>query len=210
LIGAAARRTDRGEAVNFALEDAARKAAMFGLVTGDISRQEVRQSSFLGYHSEVSGGIAIAQDWSALAGSFEWDPETDVLEHDNSVFVRVRHPGIAGHSIAFAPPPSSGQPSWTTSPPVFPGYYTGVGHSPPYAGLHDAVRNSCDNAVFSIAETISWGATVSEESVSGAGFTSTGVFDSRSRADLQGFYILDIWIDPATREVWTLGVAKKP
>ncbi|MDR1910150.1 MAG: hypothetical protein LBQ35_09590 [Spirochaetaceae bacterium] len=207
IIGSAARRMNRDEALALALEDAARKAAIHDRVTGIIRRREIQQSGFMGFSSDTEMELISSQDYGAYLESLNYDPDTDVLERDNAVFVRARFPGIPGRGLAFTL--SSGDPpGWTGAPPLFPGYLVGVGFSTAHRNLSDTVKASYDSAIFSIVEGLSSRVSVSQDDSNTGRASSYAARSSDARATLTGFYVLEIWIDPQTRAVWTLAVAQ--
>jgi hypothetical protein len=207
IIGSAARRVNRDEALALALEDAARKAAIHDRVTGIIRRREIQQTGFMGFSSDTEMELISPQDYGAYTESLNYNPDTDVLERDNAVFVRVHFPGVPGRGLAFTV--SSGNPpGWTGAPPSFPGYQVGVGFSAAHQNLSDTVRASYESAIFSIVEGLSSMVSVSQADSNLGHVSSYATRSSDARATLTGFYVLEIWIDPQTRAVWTLAVAQ--
>jgi hypothetical protein len=98
------------------------------------------------------------------------------------------------------------------NPPVdISGYAVGVG----YAGRRDAHRDtviaSYENAILAIIQNQSinvWGASIGFH---GSGFLDYSELNQKGMSAngvLTGFYVLEIWMDPATRAVWTLAIAR--
>jgi hypothetical protein len=210
FIGAAAFHVDQEAAVRFALEDAARKAALFHAVKGGTLREEYIGSGFLDYRSESASVLDFSQDYRSYVGRLRFDPETDIREEQWSVFVRTRFPAPAGFTVRYDRDAGTGKPRWVTLPPVeISGFLAGVGFANPHLVHKDTVIASYESAILSlingVSNTIHVEAVTSGESGARSSIRST----SRSSASLEGFYVLDLWVEPETRAVWTLAIARE-
>jgi hypothetical protein len=211
LIGSAARLSNRDETIALALEDAARKAAFYRQVTGSIQRAEVQQSGFMGNSSDLQVDIVPPpDDFQGAVESMHFDPETDVLERENALFIKVRLSTAPGHILSHQANGRSGRPQWVDVPPAFPGFYVGVGCGGRHRNASDTLKASYSDAIFKIIESISSTVSVSQADSNEGVHSSVVGRNSSASATLAGFYVLEIWIDSQSGEVWTLAVAKQP
>jgi hypothetical protein len=205
--------SDREESIRLALEDAARKLAVFHTVEGRFYSFVSIGAGALEYHVGIRGLLTYDQDYQRYAADLVFDPQVDVRQQENTVFVRARYP--APDPLAIPPvPPSAGRgkPGWINGPPLISGYTVGIGYAGRHSSPGDTVNQSFENAVFSILKNSS--ALVSEQLEY---FQGTGAYDFSSvtrsallaRGLLRGFYVLDTWTDPHTRGVWTLAIARE-
>jgi hypothetical protein len=215
FIGAAALRSNRDESVNLALQDIARKIAIFNDVEGQFVSYNKTGSSFFDYAAGVQTSLFFNEDYLGFMEDLDYDPDVDVIQIDNSIFVRARFNGPDTTHIQYRPPPFEGgssRPGWVNSPPTeISGHRVGVGYAGRRANRGDTVNASFEAAIFSIVRIVS-----SQVSTEGLNYQGSGTFDYRvandtalsARGRLKGFYALDTWIDPSTMGVWTLAIAR--
>ncbi|MDR0457392.1 MAG: hypothetical protein LBH20_12020 [Treponema sp.] len=216
FIGVAGRRSDPKETIQCALEDAARRVAIFQKVFGEYAVESNIGSGLLDYVNNIytslyydEGGI------EQFAGTLRFNADTDAIELENSLIIRAAYPGALSVPVKYHPTYSGAdkRPGWVDTPPLeIEGYETAVSHSAPYSSLSDTYTNSYHNAIFTIIRNINTLSRTSDTT-----YQSTGsLFGYRSSSDnvmysygtLTGFYVLDTWLDPKTKWVWTLAIAK--
>jgi hypothetical protein len=196
-----------------ALEDAARKVAIYFEVEGSLKETEAQNGTISDYLLETETWLKHDEDYARYIESLEYDPELDVLEHDRGIIVRVLYRGAAP-AISYNATGHLGgndRPGWIDAPPVFPGYRVVCGYAVRRRLLRDTMNASYENAVFSVIKEVSTVVHESVESVQGA-----GIFDSsfatkselESHGVIHGFYVIDFWIEPTTYAVWTLAIAR--
>jgi hypothetical protein len=209
--GAAGIRFDREAAIRLALEDAARKAALFTRLEGRIVLYNNTGAGLLDYRSDTERVLIHDEEYQKYIERFIFDPDTDVLEENHTVFVRVRYPSTAPPDIPgglFSH--GAAKPGWIDEPPHSSGYLTGIGFAGRRTSHADTVRISYENAIFSIIRTISSVVDGKTTDVRQSGGFAYGLGESRIRAEgaLTAFYVLDFWRDPASGAVWTAAIAK--
>jgi hypothetical protein len=209
FIGGAAARENRDEAIQFALLDAARKVSIFHGVKGlSVSAVSIGEGAY-DFYSDAAVDIAFDPEYERYIDELEFDPKTDVLDSDGSVFVRTRWtPPVFFHVNFFSG--GTDRPDWVTNPPeTIDGFLVGVGRSNPYSRRHDTLIASYKNAIGSILNIVNSkvrSGLASVESVDYAAAVSSNVQIAEGK--LSQFYILEIWTDPKTKAIWTLGIAR--
>jgi hypothetical protein len=214
FIGGASLRSNREESVNLALQDIARKVSIFNAVEGEFVSYNKIGSSFFDYASSVRSSLFFNEDYLGFVEDLDYDPEADVMQIGNSIFVRARLRGPA--AVQVRPQGSrsadgNSRPGWIDNPPAdISGYHVGIGYAG-RRGLHrDTVNASFEAAIFSIIREMS-----SQVSAGAVNYQGSGSFDYRSahdtaisaRGKLNSFYVLDTWMDPSNMSVWTLAIA---
>jgi hypothetical protein len=71
--------------------------------------------------------------------------------------------------------------------------------------VKDTFAKSCDSAAAAIVSQLST-TIVTDSTITSTGNITTHT--QKSAGKLMHFMVLDIWIDPATRAVWTLAIAQ--
>jgi len=178
LFGGSSLNTNREETIQLALEDAARKAAVYeGAFAIDRAKPE----------------IIYSPEYQKYTAVLEFDPERDILQVENTLFIRTRYFPASAVGIRYQKYAGSGErPSWIEEKPeVIPGFDLAVGYSGRMALHRDTVNRSFEAALSGIVQT-------------------RGLGDRGAKpGTVKGFCVLDIWFDPVTKGVWTLGAAKK-
>jgi hypothetical protein len=100
----------------------------------------------------------------------------------------------------------NGEPGWRYRAPLIAGYTTAVGFAGPRRSIREAVSKSYENAAAGLIANQSINLQVFD-SVSGGGGAS--YIAATAEGELQGFVVLEMWIDPKTKGVWTLAAARK-
>jgi hypothetical protein len=192
-------------------------------VEGEITVYSNTGGRFLDYRAETAGSLDYGKDYTNYIDKLEYDPETDVFQSENAIFIRTTYPGslpfnddplpaVLGGESGLPGPAAGGRPVWVDNPPDFiSGCPAGVG----YAGRRDAHRDtviaSYENAVFAILRDYRSSAWSNTEDFRGGGFLDYAAINQKgikAGGVLTGFYVLDMWVDPVTKAVWTLALAQ--
>lgn len=217
FIGASAIRSDQEESIRLALEDAARKVAMYHFLEGRYESHLDAGTGFLEYSAGTVSSLNYDKDYLKYAEELVYDADGDILQWENSLFVRARYPR-AGREIpspvkVAAGLPANGPPPWVNTPPGgTPGYIYGVGLASRRSYHRDTVNASCEAAVFSLIRNLSsrvTGGTADVWKSSAFGYSGAAGASVSSALSLEGFYVLDVWIDPVSKAVWTLALARE-
>jgi hypothetical protein len=215
FIGGASLRSDREESVKLALQDIARKVSIFNAVEGEFLSYNKTGSSFFDYAADTQSSLSFDEDYLGFVENLEYDPGVDVIQIDNSIFVRARFRGPAAVQIPLRiprPADGSSRPGWVDAPPAeISGYRVGIGYAGRRGVHRDTVNASFEAAIFAIIRGMS-----SQVSAGVVNYQGPGSLDYRSandttisaRGKLTGFYVLDTWIDPSNMSVWTFAIAR--
>jgi hypothetical protein len=217
FIGAATKRSNPNETVQFALEDAARRVAAYQRVYGEYALMNNIGSGTFDYahstHMFLSYDIAESKQY---VDALQFNADTDIFEMDNTVIVRTIYPDALPVPVQYRPVyrTADQKPGWVDAPPLeIAGYEVGIGYSSRYSSLTDTYTNSFHNAIFAIIRNIN-----STSQSNDFLYQNTGsLFGYKTSSDnmiysygmLAHFYILDTWVDPKNKAVWTLAIAKK-
>jgi hypothetical protein len=214
FIGGAGLRSNRDESIQLALLDIARKVSIFNSVEGQFTTYNKIGSSFFDYTMDTTSSLRFNEDYQGFAENLEYDPDTDIIQIENTIFVRARFKAPDPIAIPYriTAEYGSSRPLWIDNPPAeISGYRVGVGFAGRRAYHRDTVNASFEAAIFSIIKEIS-----SQVSAGALNYQGSGVFDYRTTNDnmiiargvLHSFYVLDTWIDPSNMTVWTLAIAR--
>jgi hypothetical protein len=215
FIGGANLRSNRDESINLALRDIARRISIFHAVEGEFVSSIKTGSGLFDYSSDTHTSLSFNEDYLGFTESLEYDPGADVMQLDNSIFVRARFKGPETLRIQYDLPPlaaESAKPLWVDDPPeAISGYRVGIGYAGRRASHRDTVNASFEAAIFSIIRTVSGEVSTGVTNYQGAGtfdYHSSSDTTVKTRGKLNSFYVLDTWMDPANKSVWTLAVAQ--
>jgi hypothetical protein len=216
FIGVSAIRSNREESIRLALEDAAKKVAMYHFLEARYESRIDTGSGFLEYRADTISSLDYDKDYLKYAGDLVYDEDRDILGWENSLFVRARYARTEGEippSAGIRAEVPAGPPPWVnTLPEGTPGYVYGVGFAGRRIYHRDTVNASCEAAVFSLIRNLSGqvtGATAEAWKDSAFGYSGAAGASVSSAMGLEGFYVLEVWIDPASKAVWTLALARK-
>jgi hypothetical protein len=137
-----------------------------------------------------------------------FDPERDVYDRGNAVYVRFTYPESFSGNISYRrfDENPNGSPKWTTSPPnEISGFPAGIGVARRQQMFRDSIMKSFESAAASLVSNMSASVSTGDISTSTASATSTR---QHSSGRLTHFLILETWIDPVSEAVWTLAVAR--
>ena len=217
FIGAAGRRSNPKETLQLALEDAARKAALFQRVSGEYAVENNIGSGAFDYSHDTYTALNYDIEGSKqYVESLKYDADTDSIEIDNTFFIRTTYPAALPVPVGYRPRYSGedNRPDWVDNlPREIDGYDAAVSYSGRLSSLADTFTNSCHNAIFALIKNINTVTQSSdllyENTGSLFGYKTANNNITYSYGTLIGFYILDTWLDPKTKWVWTLAIAKK-
>ena len=215
FIGAAVKRSNPKETVQFALEDAARQVAKFYSVSGEYGVENNFGSGAFDYtHNTYTNIVYDTEGSGKHIEAFQFDADKDSFEIDNTFFIRVVYPASLPFPVKYRPVYSGAdkKPDWVDNPPLeIEGYESGVGYSGRYSSIAGAYTNSVNNAVFAIIRNINAVSKSSDllyqETGSLFGYKTSSENIVYSFGTFKNFYILDSWIDPKEKTVWTLAIA---
>jgi hypothetical protein len=208
---------ERDKVIERALDDAARKAAFFYSVGGRILVNESRTStSFLDYQNMSEKELfEDTEAYKQYRDALEYDKDIDIFEDEDkfgkkALFVRTRYTKENPGNIKYDNSKINGRPKWVDSPPQIEGFLVGVGFTTYRSNFYRTLINSYENAVYAIINMDSQVSGSNTQRQTSGGGTSIGL-ENRQEASgyLKGFYILEIWQDTESGNVYTLAVAKE-
>jgi len=217
FIGVAGRRSNPKETLQLAIENAAQRVAVFYHISGEYAVKSNIGSGAFDY-SYMTRTQLFTDKENALQyiDALKYDADTDTIELENSIFIRTVYPSSLPYVVNYRPKYSGKdkKPDWIENPPKeIEGYNVGIGYSGRYSSITDSFTNSWYNAVFEIIREINTSAQNSEILYQNTG----NLFGYKTSSDntlysfgaIDGFFVLDTWIDPKEKTVWTLAIAKK-
>lgn len=206
VTGVSGRRLRRNWELESAREDAARKALWYYGLKGSIRTVSVSGPDAR-FTTDTSLEPLRAGELPAIRNALRFDPETDVLRTGNAVFVRFTCPAPGAESLNYESAPlADGRPGWIRRPPRIAGYTAAVGFAGKRRSISETVNKSCENAAAALLAARSIHLETLDLDYAGrAASRITGT----AEGELTGFMVLELWIDPATKAVWTLAAARK-
>jgi hypothetical protein len=217
FIGAAGKRSNPNETLQSALEDAAQRVAVFYSVSGEYAVENNIGSGAFDYSYNTDTKLFTNKEQSKqYIEALKYNSDTDTIEIENTFFIRTVYSSSLPAPVNFRTTYGGAdkKPAWIDNPPnEIEGYETGIGFSGRYASITDTFTNSWYNAVFSIIRKINSSSRGSDmlyqNTASLFGYKTSNDNSVYSYGTLNYFYVLDTWIDPKTKSVWTLAIAKK-
>ncbi|MDR3301875.1 MAG: hypothetical protein LBT01_04995 [Spirochaetaceae bacterium] len=208
VIGVASRRRTETEERDAALDDAAFKVSCYMGITGKEIREHRASGTFFGFISAVAPtDIVHDTDYSKYREALVYEETKDVLRTTDAVFVRCTYPVSVMNPIKYIPVITNGKPDWTHAPPTeIAGLLAGVGFAGKQRRLSETIAKSYKNAIVALLTRVSTDMVVRDTDSAGHGALSETL--QVSEGALSGFLVLETWIDPKTKSVWTLAVAK--
>jgi hypothetical protein len=214
FIGVSPRLTNRDEAVNIAIRDAARKYSFFNSVSSCFVNRDNVGAGVFDIFIDSDYMLQYDNELDKFIEKLEYDLTKDVFENNNAVFVVTRinsagnMPLFNGYSF------TSSRPYWIDSPPSeIDGFIAGVGYSGRLSSHRDTVVRSYERAVIAIIQNIesliSREQLINQNNFSTFGFEVSSLGESRAYGTLENFYIIESWTNPVDLSVWTLALAKK-
>jgi len=217
FIGVAGKRSNPKETLKLALEDAAQRVAVFYHVSGEYAVKNNIGSGAFDYSYKTRTKLFTDKEHSKqYVDALKYNADIDTIEIDNSFFIRTVYPSSLYKTVNYHANYNGKdrKPSWIDNPPnEIEGYEIGVGYSGRYSSIADTFTNSWYNAVFAIIREVNSSVKSSDLLYQNTGslFGYKTSNDNRlySFGALDGFFVLDTWIDPKEKSVWTLAIAKK-
>jgi hypothetical protein len=217
FIGVTGIRADPKQTLQFALEDAARRVAAYNRVYGEYALLNNIGSGAFDYVYDTYLFLTYDVEGSKqYVDALKFNADTDTVEMENTFIIRTTYPAALSVPVSYRPTysPVDQKPDWVDNPPLeIAGYEVGVGYSGRFSSLADTCTNAFHNAVFAIIKNVN--STFRSNDVL---YQNTGsLFGYKTSSDntmysygiLSGFYVLDMWINPQDKSVWTLAIAKK-
>jgi hypothetical protein len=208
VIGVSNPMLKRQDEIASAKEDAARKTAMYFFIQGRTETANSTGSGFFDYQYNSNVEIIYDTDFEKYKNQLTFNPDKDVLVTREGVFVRFQYAADVTE-IDYRSSVVNGRPDWirNSERPEFEGYLTAVGFSRNHIRLKDTILKSTEDAVVRMLENLSSTVNTKEISVTGGG--SSSFTHTVSEGTLYGFQVIEFWIEPETRYVYTLAIAKK-
>jgi len=207
VIGVSNPMSKRQDEIAAAKEDAALKAALYFFIKGKIDTVNNTGSGFLDYQYDSNSELVFDTDYDKYINGLAYDPQNDVLRTGEGVFIRFQYiTDVTG--IHYNAGMANGRPNWTrnSEKPEFDGYITSVGFSRNQRRLKDTILKATENAALRMIESLSTAVYTKEVSVTGQG--SSSFIHTVSEGTLYGFQVIEFWIEPVTRYVYALAVAR--
>jgi hypothetical protein len=207
VIGVSNPMIKRQDEITAAKEDAARKTAMYFWIQGRIETVNNTGSGFFDYLYDSKIELLYDTELEKYKNQLTYDPQNDVLITREGIFIRFQYPS-AVTEINYNANIINGQPNWikNSGKPEFTGFVTAVGFSKNQRRLKDTIIKSTEDAVIRMIENLS--TTINTKEVSVAGQGSSSFIHTVSEGKLYDFQVIEFWIEPKTRYVYTLAVAK--
>jgi hypothetical protein len=208
VIGVSNPMLKRQDEIAAAKEDAARKTAMYFFMRGKMEILNNIGSGLFDYQHDSNVEIIYDTDFEKYKNQLTYNPDEDVLVTREGIFVRFQYPTVVTQ-INYRSSIVNGRPDWirNSERPEFEDYLTAVGFSRNQIRLKDTILKSTEDAVVRMIESLSTTVNTKEISVSGEG--SSSFTHTTSEGTLYGFQVIEFWIEPETRYVYTLAIAKK-
>jgi hypothetical protein len=215
FIGAIGKHSNPKETVQLALEDAARRvAAFYYQVSGGYSSETTIGSGAFDYTHEIKTELSAGEESAGqYVGQLKFNSDTDALEIEGTFIIRTTYTASLPAPVSYHPVYSGEdkRPDWVDAQPIKIGdYIIGVGTAGRHSSLSDAISASYKNAIFSIIRNITVDSGGSALLYQGTGFLDYKTENQSSisaSGKLNNFYVLDTWINPKDKNVWTLAIA---
>ncbi|MDR0375735.1 MAG: hypothetical protein LBH85_08445 [Treponema sp.] len=199
----------RNRAIRMALLDAARRLSFYRSVEAFVQFDETYNNQFQGVQIDEVGTLFYDDEYEKYIDALEFDPERDILEENNILFIRAGYKGGDSIRVNHVRPPTDGakKPAWIENPPArIDGYPAAVGFAGPRFSYKNAVTASYENAVFNMVLNHFFTVIAEHAEHSQTIYDFSGI---RSAGTVKGFYILETWTDSVTGGVWTLAIAQE-
>jgi hypothetical protein len=205
VIGIAGRRSNKDEAVDAALADAARRVALYHGVYGESATVLNQGSGNLDYFADFDYRLTFQNTPERFVSDLVFDIDSDVLEKDGAVYIRAKYSGVLDVP-AYSSRMEDGRPDWVKNyAAVIPGFLAGVGASKNKGSIPKTYEASYENAIASLLPSLSTKVAGESIDVTGAKLTTSITV---SKGTLTNVMILETWFDRKAGAVWTLLAAK--
>jgi hypothetical protein len=201
VTGVSGRRIRRDREIENAREDAALKVLWYHGLKGSARTLEFKAPGpGRAFSAETSLEPLSPGLFPAIKEALRFDPKTDVVRTPQGVFVRFTCPAPGAEALDYRPAAVRGVPGWTRRPPKIAGYVTAAGFAGKRRSIRETVLKSYENA----AAALIAGRSIHMETLDGDYPGRASFITGTSEGELTGFMVLERWIDPETRGVWTL------
>jgi hypothetical protein len=207
IIGISNPMVRRQDEIKAAKEDAARKIAMYFGVYGRIETISNTGGNIYEYTATTNADIIYDTNYEKYIDNLRFDEKNDVLITTEAIFVRFQYDTSVtriNHNTGFI----NNRPDWINNRnmPDIDGYVTSVGMARNQRRLKDTVYKATEDAVIRMIQDLSTRINTKEVSVSGQG--SSSYIREVSRGNLNNFQVIEFWIEPETRYVYVLAIAR--
>ena len=209
VIGVAGRQMRRDDEVGFAKIHAAELVAMFHGMSGTMATQHRAGVDFFSWILDSNITLQHTVNHEQFIDQLQFDPNRDVFRHDGGTLVHFTFSANVPPVNIVHSADAGGRPEWTRNRnlPVVPGYNVAVGVARRQMRERDAIMRS---AQATVARLIMDTNTVIESMVIDySGAAPVTYIRSSSSGMVNGFRVLEFWINPETGDVFTLGVARR-
>ena len=208
VLGVSGKLHSRNAEIKAATEDAARKISMYHSVWASVEHEQKIGAGYLDYYLNSKTQLEYDKQLDKYIEKLKFDPARDIKRNkDGGVFIQFTYPLNFPGSISYKSGKNpDGSPEWTTKRPQIDGFITGVGASGRLEELGNTFRKSYENAVSSIVSNYS---SKMEISNTEKGSAIETYIIQESEGLLSNFLVLEVWLDPKTRAVYTLAIASK-
>jgi hypothetical protein len=207
VIGVSNPMLRRQDEITSAKEDAARKVAMYFGIHGNIETTNRTGTGFFDFSHDSNIEMIYDANHEKFLEQLTFDPQNDVLRTSEAIFIRFQYE-TAVTSINYNSANIDVRPDWTRNQnkPELDGYVTVVGFSRNQRRLKDTIYRATEDAIIRMIEDLSTIINTKEISIAEQGASS--VIHARSEGRLNNFRVIEFWIDPETRFVYTLAIAR--
>jgi hypothetical protein len=207
VMGVANRQRKREDEIQLALEDAARKVALFYGVKGIKVVLTTNGSGLWDYSMDTDNAFRYDTGYEKYIDALKYDTSRDAFSVDGALLLRVRYKTPTPLPVQQTFEMKDGMPEWIKKPPKeINGYIAGTGYGGPHSKFRDTITRAYENAIAAIIGNIA------TKNVSTIGNSTGGVTASTdmqiSEGALTNFFVLEMWQDPNTKGVWVLATAK--
>jgi hypothetical protein len=213
FVGVSSTTSNPKESVQYAVEDAARRVAIYYGVSGKVISFTNRSRVFMEYDTNTEAVLTgYDLDYKRYVEDLSFDEETDVVRNERAVFVYTRYNGSLRSPVLLTSlSKDAARPEWVDDMSLgsrFPGYIAAVGYAGRRAAQSDTIKASYNNAIFSLLVDTS--AMILGDQSDKSDGTGSNQYTVYANGSLTGFYVLDTWVDPTTKGVYTLAIARDP
>jgi hypothetical protein len=207
IIGVSSKLESPAEEIDTAKKDAARKAAMYHGVQGNLISTNTSGVAYFGYSARSTLNLNIDTNYEQYMERLSFNPEKDLIRGTGATYIRFQY-NISGPDFTYTPEKSAGRPTWTYNRnlPQFPGYTTVMGYAGKRIWMKDTIAASYESAVARLIEIASSLVTTGTNSRDGQG--SSTAIDIRSEGSFTNFHVIETWIDAVSGAVYTLATAR--
>jgi hypothetical protein len=207
IIGVSSKLEKPAEEIDAANKDAARKAAMYHVVQGNLTSTNTSGVAYFDYSARSTLNLYYDTNYEQYMERLSFNLDKDLIRGTGATYIRFQY-NISGPEFTYTPEKSAGRPTWTYNRnlPQFPGYTTVIGYAGRRTWMRDAINASCDSAAARLIESASSQVTTGTSSQTGQ--SSSTEISIYSEGSLANFYIMETWIDTASGAVYTLAAAR--